>query len=106
MSLEDLANLGEFVGAIGVVLSLIYLAVQIRQKSRGLGLPCGFLPGDGVEDAEELPSDGDEGEPLAWFRCRGEWSNAHERRNLSSPELAELGEVDEQRAAGAAPAQP
>ena len=34
MSLEDLGNIGDFVGAIGVVLSLVYLAVQIRQNSR------------------------------------------------------------------------
>jgi hypothetical protein len=34
MTLESLANLGEFVGAIGVLLSLVYLAVQIRQNTR------------------------------------------------------------------------
>jgi hypothetical protein len=33
MSLEDLGNIGEFVAAIAVVLSLIYLAVQIRQNT-------------------------------------------------------------------------
>ena len=33
MSLEDLGNLGEFVGAIGVVVSLVYLAYQIRQNT-------------------------------------------------------------------------
>jgi hypothetical protein len=34
MQLETLANLGEFVSAIAVVLSLIYLAAQIRQATR------------------------------------------------------------------------
>ena len=34
MTLQDLGNIGEFVGAIGVVASLIYLALQIRQNSR------------------------------------------------------------------------
>ena len=34
MSLQDLGNLGEFVGAIAVVVSLLYLAVQIRHSSR------------------------------------------------------------------------
>ena len=34
MSLEDLGNIGEFVGAIAVVVSLIYLALQIRQNTR------------------------------------------------------------------------
>ena len=33
MTLEDLGNLGEFVGALGVVVSLVYLAIQIRQNT-------------------------------------------------------------------------
>lgn len=33
VTLEDLGNIGEFIGAIGVVASLIYLALQIRQNS-------------------------------------------------------------------------
>lgn len=32
--LESLANLGEIIGAIAVVVSLIYLAVQVRQNTR------------------------------------------------------------------------
>ena len=32
MSLEDLGNIGELVAAIGVIISLIYLAVQILQN--------------------------------------------------------------------------
>lgn len=32
-SLEDLGNLGEFVGAVGVVVSLIYLALQLRHNT-------------------------------------------------------------------------
>lgn len=34
MTLEDLGNIGEIVGAIGVVVSLAYLAFQIRQNTR------------------------------------------------------------------------
>ena len=34
MTFQDLGDIGEFVGAIGVVASLIYLALQIRQSSR------------------------------------------------------------------------
>ena len=34
MTLESLASLGEIVGAIAVVVSLIYLAVQVRQSTR------------------------------------------------------------------------
>lgn len=33
LSLEALANLGEVVGAIAVVVSLIYLAIQVRQNT-------------------------------------------------------------------------
>jgi hypothetical protein len=36
MSLEDLGNIGELVAAIGVIASLIYLAIQIRQNTRWL----------------------------------------------------------------------
>ena len=34
MTIADLGNLGEFVASIVVVLSLIYLAIQVRQNSR------------------------------------------------------------------------
>ncbi len=34
MSLGDLANLGEALGGIAVLVSLVYLAVQIRQNTR------------------------------------------------------------------------
>ena len=36
ISLDDLGNIGEFVGAIAVVVSLIYLAIQIRQNTRAV----------------------------------------------------------------------
>lgn len=34
VTLQDLGNIGEFVGAVGVVVSLVYLAVQIRQNTK------------------------------------------------------------------------
>jgi hypothetical protein len=36
MSLQDLANLGEFIGGIAVIVSLVYLAIQIRQNTQSL----------------------------------------------------------------------
>jgi hypothetical protein len=36
MSLEDLGNVGEFVAAVAVIASLVYLAVQIRQNTKAL----------------------------------------------------------------------
>jgi len=34
VTLESLGNLGEFVGALAVLVSLVYLAFQIRQNAR------------------------------------------------------------------------
>ena len=36
MTLQDLGGLGEFIGAVAVVVSLIYLAVQVRQNTGAL----------------------------------------------------------------------
>ncbi len=36
MTLGDLGNIGEFVGAVFVVVSFIYLALQIRQNTRAM----------------------------------------------------------------------
>jgi len=36
MTITELGALGEFVGAIGVVITLIYLAIQIRQTTRAM----------------------------------------------------------------------
>ena len=33
MSIEDLGNLGEFIGSLGVIFSLIYLGKQIQQQN-------------------------------------------------------------------------
>ena len=34
MTLEDLGNLGDFVGGLAVIATLLYLAIQIRQNTR------------------------------------------------------------------------
>lgn len=36
MTLNELGSLGEFVGAIGVVVTLVYLALQIRHNTRAM----------------------------------------------------------------------
>ena len=36
MTLDDLGNLGDLVGGIGVIATLIYLALQIRQNTTAL----------------------------------------------------------------------
>ena len=36
MTLQDLGNFGEFIGAFAVITSLIYVAMQLRQNTRSL----------------------------------------------------------------------
>lgn len=36
MTLQDLGSIGEFLGAVGVMVSLIYLALQIRHNTRAV----------------------------------------------------------------------
>src|SRR5210317_1456374 len=36
MDIDQLASIGELLGGIGVILSLLYLAFQLRDQSRGL----------------------------------------------------------------------
>ena len=36
MNLNDLANIGQIVGALAVVVSLIYVALQIRQNTNAI----------------------------------------------------------------------
>ena len=36
--MENLGNIGDFIGGVGVVITLVYLATQIRQNTRALRL--------------------------------------------------------------------
>ena len=56
MSLEDLGNIGEFVGAIGVVASLVYLALQIRHSSQQLSQNTNSILGSVELDTTRLHS--------------------------------------------------
>lgn len=71
MTLDDLGNIGEFVGAIAVVVSLIYLALQIRQNTRQLDHNSEVVAANVELDNARLAAE----------------FNAHV---ASSPELAEL----------------
>jgi hypothetical protein len=42
ITLQDLGNIGEFVGAIGVVATLIYLTIQIRQNTASVRTAAGM----------------------------------------------------------------
>ena len=34
MTLQDLGNMSQFIGGIAIVISLVYLAIQVRQNTR------------------------------------------------------------------------
>jgi hypothetical protein len=36
VTLQDLGSIGEFLGAVGVILSLVYLAIQVRHNTRAV----------------------------------------------------------------------
>lgn len=36
MGLQDLANLGEFISSVAVIVSLVYLAIQVRQNTESI----------------------------------------------------------------------
>ncbi len=57
MTLEDLGNIGEFVGAIGVVASLIYLALQIREDSYQINQNANSVLGSVELEKARLASD-------------------------------------------------
>ena len=57
MSIIELGALGEFLGSIGVVATLIYLAIQIRQNTHSLGEGRKLANGAGVSSESE-PSRG------------------------------------------------
>jgi len=57
LTLQDLGNIGEFVGAIGVVASLVYLALQIRQSSRQISEHTNSVLGSIEQDTDPGSSD-------------------------------------------------
>ena len=54
LSLEDLGNIGEFVAAVAVVISLIYLAIQIRQNTRSVRSATAQSASHGIIDINSL----------------------------------------------------
>jgi hypothetical protein len=57
MSLEDLGNIGELVAAVAVVVSLIYLAVQIRQNTSNIDFNTKALRGSTYTSQFQLNND-------------------------------------------------
>ena len=57
MTLEDLGNIGEFVAAIAVVVSLVYVAFQIRQGSHQISQNTNSVLGSVELETTRLHSD-------------------------------------------------
>ena len=57
MTLQDLGNIGEFVGAVGVIASLIYLALQIRQSSQQISENTNSVLGSAESQDARVSSD-------------------------------------------------
>ena len=84
LTLQDLGNLGEFVGSIGVVTSLLYLAIQIRQNTRSVrtsayqaAVSSSVEMGAGVANTESLAE--------LWMK------GAHDYATLEGPERFRFG---------------
>ncbi len=56
MTLQDLGNIGEFVGAIGVIISLVYLATQIRQNTKSVRAAAVDVAADRFVEVNLLPA--------------------------------------------------
>ena len=50
MDVEALGNLGDFLGGIGVVITLLYLAIQVRQNTRQMRMDAAAARTTALED--------------------------------------------------------
>jgi hypothetical protein len=66
MSFDALGNLGDFIGGIAVVVTLIYLAVQIRQNTSALRTASRQTIASGYRESNRLRLDS--ATALAWAR--------------------------------------
>ena len=54
MTLSDLANIGEFVGGIGVVVTLIFVGIQLRQNTRAVQRSSAREAGNAIVAAVQI----------------------------------------------------
>ena len=84
MTLDDLGNIGELVAAVGVIVSLIYLARQIRQNTKSVQASAfQEVMRDGYGIIDLLASDAD----LSHIY----WTGLHDLESLSSEERRRFG---------------
>ena len=83
ITLQDLGNLGEVLGAIGVIVSLLYLALQIRQNTRSVRASTYQAFSESFRDFRNLLV-GDERLGTIWIR------GLRSRPDLSAAERAQF----------------
>jgi hypothetical protein len=83
MTLQDLGGIGEFIGGIGVIVSLLYLARQIRDSSRIERLNARYAVSQALSSAfERLDEDPELHRIWVAARDRGEDLNEEDRERL------------------------
>jgi len=83
MTLQDLGNLGEILAAVGVVVSVLYLAIQVRQNTRSVRASTYQEFSESFRDFRTLLI-GDERLGTLWGR------GLRSRSELSMPERAQF----------------
>ena len=110
MTLQDLGNIGELVGAIATVAMLAYLAIQVRQNTRAVQRSSVREAGNALVAAVQIYTANAELADITirafesldsltpseryrfdgWMYC---WMHAHEQEHLASRESAYLDEL-------------
>jgi len=88
MDLTQLANLGEFIGGVGVLVTLVYLAAQVRQSTDAQRVTAKIAAADAIQNSanrysvfRQMIADGSSGEV---------WAKARRDENLSHTEELRL----------------
>ncbi len=109
MTLSDLANIGEFVGGIGVVVTLIFVGIQLRQNTRAVQRSSAREAGNALVAVVRINAHSAELTELmlraleslesvtpveryrfdSWMYC---WLHAHEQEHIASRESTYLDE--------------
>jgi hypothetical protein len=110
MNLSELANVGEFLGGIGVVVGLIFVGVQLRQNTRAVQRSSAREAGNALVASLQIYADSAELSEIiirafeslesispveryrfdGWMYC---WMHSHEQEHLASRESAYLDEL-------------
>ena len=110
MTLGELANVGEFLSGIGVIITLIFVGVQLRQNTRAIQRSTAREAGNALVAAVTVTAESAELSDIivralespesltvvektrfdSWFYC---WLHAHEQEHLVSRESVYLDEL-------------